>query len=187
VLAGTGCSGVSQAASDPPAQPPGVAVCHPAQLRAIFRGFQAAGGSLTGAVVVADAGTAPCLLDGSPRSISLLDHDGNAVAVKEHALDFPPNGGPVKLKPGAPLPAFGSPLAAGSAWLSLAWSNWCSDATPAVQSLLLVLPRGGSIAVPLDAGIPSWAEAPPTPVCSNSHSASTLTYGRFQPPAGAGG
>lgn len=187
MLAGTGCSGVSQAASDPPAQPPGVAVCHPAQLRAIFRGFQAAGGSLTGAVVVADAGTAPCLLDGSPRSISLLDHDGNAVAVKEHALDFPPNGGPVKLKPGAPLPAFGSPLAAGSAWLSLAWSNWCSDATPAVQSLLLVLPRGGSIAVPLDSGIPSWAESPPTPVCSNSHSASTLTYGRFQPPAGAGG
>ena len=158
-------------------------MCHPAQLRAIFRGFQAAGGSLVGAVVVANAGTAPCSLDGSPRSVSLLDKEGDAVSVKEHAVDFPPNRGSVKLKPGAPLPAFGSPLAAGSAWLSLAWSNWCSDTTPKVQSLLLVLPRGGSIAVPLDTGIPNWAEGPPTPTCSNSHSASTLTFGRFQPAA----
>jgi Protein of unknown function (DUF4232) len=185
VLAGAACSNASSVvASDPPAQTSSLAVCHPAELRAIFRGFQAAGGSLAGAVVVTDVGSGPCWLDGAPRSVSLLDDVGGAVAVKEHGVDLPLNGGTVKLTPGAPLPAFGSPLAAGSAWFSLTWSNWCSDATPAVRALLVVLPNGGSIAVPLDTGIPSWAAGPPTPGCSSSHSGSTLTFGRFQPPAG---
>ncbi len=184
VVAGAACSAATQAASDEPSQPSVATPCRPADLRGIFRGFQGAGGSLAGAVVVANVGSDPCWLDGSPRSVSLLDDAGGAVTVKEHAVDLPLNGGTVKLTPGAPLPAFGSPLAAGSAWFSLSWSNWCSRNSPTVQALLIVLPAGGSIAAPIDTAIPSWAAGPATPGCSDSHSGSTLTFGRFQPPAG---
>lgn len=183
VLAGA-CSAATQAASIAPSQPSDAAPCRPADLRGIFRGFQGAGGSLAGAVVVANVGSDPCWLDGSPRSVSLLDDAGGAVMVREHAVDLPLNGGMVKLTPGAPLPAFGSRLAAGSAWFSLTWSNWCSHASPTVQALLIVLPAGGSITAPIDTGIPSWAAGPATPGCSDSHSGSRLTFGRFQPPAG---
>ncbi len=133
--------------------------------------------------MVIDGGSDPCTLDGSPRSVSILDDEGDTVVVREHALDVPLNGGAVTLTPGAPLPAFGSPLAAGSAWFSLSWSNWCSDEVPSVRSLLIVLPAGGSITAPIDANIPSWAIGPPTPRCADSHSGSTLSFGRFQPAA----
>ncbi|HKF17025.1 MAG TPA: DUF4232 domain-containing protein [Candidatus Dormibacteraeota bacterium] len=184
MLAGAACSAATRAASVAPAPPSDAIPCRPAELRGIFRGFQGGGGALAGAVVVANVGADPCWLDGSPRSVSLLDGAGGAVTVKEHAVDLPPNGGTVKLTPGAPLPAFGSPLAPGSAWFTLSWSNWCSDASPTVQALLIVLPAGGSITAPIDSGIPSWAAGPATPGCSDSHAGSTLTFGRFQPPAG---
>lgn len=183
VLAAAACSAATHAASVVPPPPSDEVPCRPADLRGIFRGFQGAGGSLAGAVVVANIGSDPCWLDGSPRSVSLLDDAGGAVTVKEHAVDLPLNGGTVKLMPGAPLPAFGSALASGSAWFTLSWSNWCSDASPTIQALLIVLPAGGSITAPIDTGIPSWAAGPPTPGCSDSHLASTLTFGRFQPPA----
>lgn len=176
------CSDPGPASQDTLTSAPGAATCHAADLRAIFRGFEAAGGSLTGAVVVTEVGSDTCSLDGSPRSVGMLDDDGGIVPVKGHALDVPLNGGPVTLTPRAPLPAFGSPPAAGSAWFALSWSNWCSTDSPTVLSLLIVLPAGGSIAAPLDANIPSWAVGPPMPQCSDAHSQSTLSYGRFQPP-----
>jgi uncharacterized protein DUF4232 len=156
--------------------------CRPADLHGMFRGFQGAGDSLAGAVVVVNGSSRPCTLDGSPRSIGLLDDGGDGVSVRERALDMPP-GGPVQLDPGVALPAFGAPPAHGSAWLTVTWSNWCSGGTPAVQSMLVVLPGGGSIAAPLDTALPGWAVGPATPRCVDSRGASSLTFGRFQPGA----
>jgi hypothetical protein len=149
-------------------------------VHAVFRGFQASGASLSGALVVTDAGATACHLDGAPQSVTLLDDSGTALAVKVRALDLPPNGGPVELQPGVAMPTFGAPPVHGSAWVSLTWSNWCKTALPAVRSMLVVLPAGGSVAAPLDTAIPSWAVGPPAPQCSVPSAASLLSYGRFQ-------
>lgn len=184
MLAGTACSGAASAQSDTASRRPEAAnPCRPSELRALFRGFRPAGAAVAGAVVVANSGSEPCWLDGSPRSVSLIDDAGDAVMVKEHAVHLPTNGEAVKLTPGAPLPAFGAPPARGSAWFMLTWSNWCSDSVPIVKSLLIVLPAGGSITAPLDTGMPSLVVGPSAPQCPDSHSGSTLTFGRFQAPA----
>jgi hypothetical protein len=151
-------------------------------LRAEFRGFQASGDSLAGAVVVVDAGAQPCWLDGSPRSVDLLDDSGDAIAVKQRAVDLPP-GGTVELRPGVGMPDFGAPPATGSAWLSLNWTNWCTGSGPQVRSTLIVLPGGGSISGPIDPVQPSWAVGPASPRCTDSRAPSGLTFGRFQPAA----
>src|SRR5262245_39713617 len=147
VLACTACAGTSPAQTGVPGQSDvSAAACRPADLHGLFRGFKTSGDSLTGAVVVVDAGPRPCLLNGSPRSLGLLDDTG-AVPVLQRALDVPP-GGAVELRPGVALPAFGAPPGHGSAWVSVTWSNWCQNASPAVRSTLVVLPSGGSIAAP---------------------------------------
>lgn len=184
MLAATACSGAASARSDTASRRPETAnACRPGDIRALFRGFRPAGAAVAGAVVVTNSGYEPCWLEGSPRSVSLIDEAGEAVMVKEHAVDLPANATAVKLTPGAPLPAFGAPPARGSAWFTVTWSNWCSENVPIVQSLLIVLPAGGSITAPLDAGIPSLVVGPSAPQCPDSHSGSTLTFGRFQAPA----
>ncbi len=180
VLACSGCAGSSVQTDGADVA---ASTCRPAELHGLFRGFQGTGDSLAGAIVVVDTGSRPCTLDGSPRSIGLLDDGGDGVKVKERALDMPPGGGPVQLLPGVALPIFGAPPAHGSAWVSLTWSNWCSDTTPAVHSMLVVLPSGGSIAAPIDEALPDWAVGPPTPRCTDSRGASNLSFGRFQPAA----
>ena len=169
----TGGTGRSQASA---------ATCLPAELHGLFRGFQAAGDSLTGAVVVVNAGPRSCLLNGSPQSVGLLDDGGGAVPVRQRALDLPPTG-VVELQPGVALPAFGAPPAPGSAWVSVTWSNWCQGTSPVVHATLVVLPAGGSIAAPLDSALPAWAVGPPTPRCVDARGGSSLTFGRFQPAA----
>ncbi len=156
--------------------------CRPTELRALFRGFQASGGSRTSAVVVATTGKAPCWLSGTPPSVTLLDDGGGPVAVRSHAVAVPPDAGPVELTPGVPLPAFGAPPSRGSAWFVMSWVNWCSEAVPAVTSLLVVLPAGGSVAAPRDAAMPAWAAGPSAPRCEDARAGSTLTIGRFQAP-----
>jgi hypothetical protein len=178
VLVGGACGGAARIGSQ--ASLPAAGVCRPAELKALFRGFQAVGDSIGGAVVVTDVGSRQCWLNGSPQSISLLDDGGDTVPVKQRALDLPPNGGPAMLLPGVPPPTFGARPAHGSAWLSLTWSNWCFDTSPSVRALLIVLPPGGSIAAPLDTAVPSWAVGPPAPRCADSRAGSTLRYGRFQ-------
>jgi Domain of unknown function (DUF4232) len=175
------CAGATTTEAARPADSGGS--CRPAELQALFRGFQVAGDSLAGALVVVDAGSRPCRLDGSPRSVRLLDDDGDAVTARERALDLPVNGGPVDLAPGAPLPTFGAPPVHGSAWAAVTWSNWCSDASPAIRSVLLVLPGGGSVVAPLDPALPDWAIGPPTPQCADRRAGSSLSFGRFQPAA----
>lgn len=156
--------------------------CRPSELRALFRGFQASGGSRIGAVVVVTTGTRPCWLSGTPPSVALLDGGGGSVTVKSHAVAGPPDAGRVELMPGSTLPAFGAPPSRGSAWFVVTWVNWCSDAVPAVTSLLVVLPAGGSMAAPLDAAMPAWAAGPGAPRCEDARAGSTLTIGRFQAP-----
>jgi hypothetical protein len=182
VLACAACAGASVQTEGTGRTGAGPAICRPGDLHGLFRGFQGAGNSLAGAVVVVDTGPRPCLLNGSPRSVGLLDDGGGTVSVRERALDQPP-GGAVELRPGAALPAFGAPPMHGSAWVSLVWSNWCSSTSPAIRSTLVVLPTGGSIAAPLDSVLPAWAVGPPVPRCADSRAPSSLTFGRFQPAA----
>jgi hypothetical protein len=182
VLACTGCAGASVQAEVTSRPEVGPAMCRPADLHGLFRGFQGAGDALAGAVVVVDAGPRPCLLNGSPQSVGLLDDGGGAVSVHERAVDLPP-GGAVELQPSAALPAFGAPPTHGSAWVSLVWSNWCRSSSPSVRSTLVVLPAGGSIAAPLDSALPAWAVGPPAPRCTDSRAPSSLTFGRFRPAA----
>lgn len=183
VLACTACSGAA-ADQGQASLPVGGSACRPTELKALFRGFQAVGDSLSGAVVVTDIGSRPCWLNGSPQSISLLGAGGDAVSVKQRPLDVPPNGKAAELLPGVPPPEFGAPPVHGSAWMSVIWSNWCSDSSPSVRSLLIVLPAGGSIAAPLDTAAPAWAVGPPAPRCADNRAGSTLSYGRFQPAGG---
>jgi hypothetical protein len=141
-------------------------------------------------VVLTSVGQAPCMLTGTPPSVSLLDSGGGTVAVKSHALAVPEDAGPVELKPGAAMPSFGAAPAAGSAWFVVTWSNWCSDAVPAVTSLLVVLPAGGTVVAQPDATAPAWASGPSAPHCDDARAGSTVTIGRFQtpgtpPPAGS--
>ena len=183
VLAGAACAGAASATvqNDLSGQPAGgPAACRPAELKALFRGFQAAGGSLSGAVVLVDAGHDPCWLTGTPPSVTPLNEDGGAVTVRSRPLALPANAGDVELAPGAPLPGFGAPPAHGSAWFTVTWSNWCGDTIPSVRSLLVVLPAGGSVAAPLDTAVPTLVVGPAAPRCDDGRAASTLTIGRFQ-------
>jgi len=184
LVAGAACGGAASAQADPASQQPGSPpACRAADLHGMFRGFRAAGGSLTGAVVLTSAGAVPCVLNGTPPSVSLLDGSGAPVAVKSHAVAVPEDAGPVGLKPGTAMPAFGAAPAAGSAWFVVTWSNWCSDAVPAVTSLLVVLPAGGTVVAQPDATAPSWESAPSAPHCDDARAGSTVTIGRFQAPA----
>jgi hypothetical protein len=157
--------------------------CRPSELQGLFRGFQDSGASLSGALVVTDSGTRDCWLDGAPQSLRLLDEAGQAVSIRVRALDLPASAGPVKLAPGVAMPFYGAPPLQGSAWVSMTWSNWCAATQPAVRSILVVLPSGGSMAAPVDPDLPSWAIGPPAPRCSSPAAGSSLTYGRFQPAA----
>ena len=122
------------------------------------------------------------MLTGTPPSVSLLDGTGGSVAVKSHAVAVPENAGPVELRPGAAMPAFGAAPAAGSAWFVVTWSNWCSDTVPAVTSLLVVLPAGGTVVAQPDTTAPTWASGPSAPHCDDARAGSTVTIGRFQAP-----
>jgi hypothetical protein len=184
VLAGSACGGAASAQSDPGGQQTGsVPACKASELHGLFRGFRPAGGSLTAAVVLTSAGAKACSLDGTPPSVTLLDQNGGSVAVKNHAVGVPEDAGTVQLTPGAAMPGFGAAPVSGSAWFVVTWSNWCSDALPAVSSLLVVLPGGGSVVAQPDATAPSWAAGPNTPRCDDARAGSTVTIGRFQAPA----
>jgi hypothetical protein len=183
---GPACGGSASAHSEPGAQPAAPAgSCRATDLKGLFRGFQASGGSLTGAVVLVSSGSAPCLLTGTPPSVTLLDANGDPVDVRSHPLDVPANAGPVHLLQGTQLPTFGAPPNRGSAWFVLNWTNWCASATPTVDSLLVVLPGGaGSISTPHDTAIAAWQPGPSTPRCDDAKVGSTVTIGRFQAPLG---
>jgi hypothetical protein len=184
MLAGAACAGAAAAQTDSSGQTSAAPACRAAQLKALFRGFQASGGSLTGAVVLVNTGREPCWLTGTPPSVTLLSEDGDAVTVKTRALALPAEAGPVELTPGIDLPGFGAPLAQGSAWFLVTWSNWCADASPDVRSLLVVLPAGGSVAAPLDAAAMGWGMGGgAAPRCDDARAASSVTIGRFQAPA----
>lgn len=157
-------------------------LCRASDLHALFRGFRAAGGSLTGAVVMTNAGGHPCWVTGTPRSVALLSDGGDSVSVRSRPLDLPTGGGPVQLAPGAALPGFGAPVPEGAAWFLLTWSNWCADTNPDVSSLLVVLPAGGSVTAPLDSVAPTWGADRSTPKCDDARAGSTVTIGRFQAP-----
>jgi len=181
VLACAACAGATVQTS-PVGHADSSAGCRPAGLRAQFRGFQGAGDSLSGALVVIDTAARPCWLDGSPRSVDLLDDGGDTVSVRQRPVDSPAVG-PVQLLPGVALPEFGAPPGHGSAWLSLNWTNWCAAAGPAISATLVVLPGGGSITGPIDPAQPSWAVGPAVPRCRDAREPSSLTFGRFQPAA----
>jgi Protein of unknown function (DUF4232) len=184
VLAGSACGGAASAQADPSAQQAGSPpACKAPELRGLFRGFRPAGGSLTAAVVLTSAGARPCSLDGTPPSVTLLDQSGGSVSVRSHAVGVPENAGAVDLTPGVAMPGFGAAPPSGSAWFVVTWSNWCSDALPAVSSLLVLLPGGGSIVAQPDATAPSWAAGPSAPRCDDARAGSTVTIGRFQSPA----
>jgi hypothetical protein len=185
VLAASACGGTDAAQSDPAGPRSGAPPsCRAADLHGLFRGFRAAGGSLTGAVVLTNGGSGPCTLNGTPPSVTLLDQGGGSVAVKSHAVAVPEDAGTVLLAPGAAMPAFGAAPAPGSAWFVVTWSNWCSDALPAVSSLLVVLPAGGSVVAQPDTTAPIWASGPSAPRCDDARAGSTVTIGRFQAPGG---
>jgi Protein of unknown function (DUF4232) len=186
VLAGAACAGAASAQTDGSIQGTGSnPACRAAELKALFRGFQAAGGSLTGAVVLVNTGRGPCWLAGTPPTVTLLNDDGDSAPVKSRPLALPADAGLVELAPGADLPAFGAPPTKGSAWFLVTWSNWCADAGPSVHSLLVVLPAGGSVSAPLDAAVPSWGmSGMAAPRCDDGRAGSTVTIGRFQTPAG---
>jgi hypothetical protein len=181
LLAAAACGGTPGVHSAP--QAAAGTRCRAADLQALFRGFQGAGGSMTGAVVITNTGSRPCWLDGAPQSVSLLDDGGGTISVRSRPLDLPVGAGAVQLKPGTPLPTFGAPPARGSAWFVVTWSNWCGDASPSVQSLLIVLPAGGSLSAPLDAASGSWGDGRTVPHCDNARAGSTVTISRFQAPA----
>jgi len=184
VLAGTACAGAASAQSDPTVQAAGsTSTCRASELHALFRGFRPAGGSLTAAVVLTSAGPKPCSLSGTPPSVTLLDESGGSTAVKSHAVALPVGAGSVDLTPGTALPAYGQSPPRGSAWFVVTWSNWCSDAVPAVSSLLVVLPSGGSVVAAPDASAPTWAAGPSAPHCDDARAGSTVTIGAFQAPA----
>ena len=183
MLAVAACGGAASAQSDAAAQQSGsVPPCRASELHGLFRGFRAAGGSLTAAVVLTSAGSRPCSLTGTPPSVTLLDPNGGSIAVRSHAIAVPEDAGPVQLRPGVAMPAFGAAPAPGSAWFVVTWSNWCSDALPAVSSLLVVMPGGGSVVAQPDTGAPVWAVGPSAPRCDDARAGSTLTIGRFQAP-----
>jgi hypothetical protein len=158
--------------------------CQPGELRALFRGFQSSKGALAGAVVVTTSGSRACWVGGTPRNVSLLDDGGDTLSVNVKPLPASSGSETVVLSPGVPLPTFGAPPSHGSAWLSVTWTNWCSDASPTIGSVLIVLPRGGSIPAPVDAAAAGWAAGPPSPRCANPKTGSTLSFGRFQPALG---
>jgi hypothetical protein len=185
VLAGAACAGAASAQSGVTAQlSDSNPACRATQLKAVFRGFQGAGASRTGAIVLVNTGSQPCWLTGTPRSVTLLDDSGDTVPARARALALPADAGPVELAPGAELPAFGEPPPKGSAWFQVTWSNWCADASPAVQSMLVVLPAGGSLAAPVDAAAAGWGMGETgAPRCDDAHAGSSVTISRFQPPS----
>lgn len=182
-VAGVACGGAPTIQADPGAgQGTSTLTCRASQLHALFRGFRAAGGSLTAAVVLTSTGSRPCTLTGTPPSVTLLDQNGGAIPAKSHAVAVPENAGAVQLAPGAAMPGFGAPPASGSAWFVVTWSNWCSDTQPTVSSLLVVLPGGGSVVAQPDMTAPSWASSPMAPRCDDARTSSTVVIERFQAP-----
>ena len=184
VLAGAACAGAASAQSGMSAQlSDSTPACRASQLKALFRGFQGAGGSRVGAIVIVNTGADPCWLTGTPRSVTLLDDNGDTVPAKNRALALPADAGPVELVPEVQLPAFGQPPARGSAWFLVTWSNWCEDASPTIQSMLVVLPAGGSVSAPVDAAASGWGmSGAGAPRCDDARAGSSVTVDRFRPP-----
>ncbi len=181
VLAGSACGSAAAAQTEVARQQPAAeqAACRAADLSAVFRGFQASGASLAGAVVVVNAGAGRCRLRGPVQSVAMRDADGSAVAARSRPPDAS-DAASVALPPGTSLPVFGASPPAGSAWFVVTWTNWCAGATPAVGSLVVGLAGGDSLTAPLDAGLPSWALGPPAPRCDDARAGSGLAAGRLQ-------
>ena len=158
----------------PAAIPPGTPTCVPGDLTA-SAGWQGGGGLMLGSLTVTNAGTHPCVLEGSPRRVEL--RSGKTTVEPITYRGDPTDGssdpsviaGPVLLEPGGAAGAF------------LQWSNWCGAATPAVTSLIVTIPSGGA---PIDAGPTSPGPGiGGVPRCDVPSGASTFTAYAFTPVA----
>jgi hypothetical protein len=130
---------------------------------------QGAGGALAGTVTVTNQSATTCAVQGIP-TVAVLGGNGSAVVVAQTAAPAGAAGGPIDLESGQ-----------GSA-LSIVWTNFCQQPTPAgPYSLQLTLSGGAQLTVPL---LQAGTTVPITsgPRCDSPATPSTITVGAFQIP-----
>jgi hypothetical protein len=106
--------------------PSSVAACTSADVRATGGPWGGAAGSRGSDVVVANQGSAPCLLPAGP-TVALVDQAGSAILTTS----------PTQVGPGPELPA------GGSIGFSLLLGNWCDQAVSLPLHLRLALASDG--------------------------------------------
>jgi hypothetical protein len=152
----------------PPASETGI--CMAASLKGAA-GWQEASGTLRGAVLVTNEGTAPCVLYGRPGIHVVAGDKTTLPAADVEPLDTPSScclpvqGAPVLLNPGD------------KAYARFEWRNWCgTQKGPWV--LAVALPQEGG-QLNLHVLAPSGQPALDTPACTDANAASTVSIGSF--------
>lgn len=163
--------------SSPTAEPTGVAKCAAAQLQAVAAGAMTTD-HLAGAVFIANRGTAPCTLRGSPE-IALLAQDGSPLDVRGATVSA---GTPALVV--VPVTLFRQDpagLVGAGAAAPLQWSNYCDDVV--AMTFRVTLPEAGGV---IDGSFVDLAGKPvavfPSARCDDASGPSTLVVYPFQQP-----
>ena len=161
-----------------PTEPPSaLPLCDPTRLAMVAGGWGGATGSEASGVTIVNVAQVPCRLD-PPVEAALRDATGALVASTP----------PIALwyRPGLDAIGLG---AAGSAWATVVWSNWCGSNPPAGPlELDLTMPAadGGDRTLRTQVKVPEQGYS--TPRCDAPGAGSGLGVLQFQPTgAGSGG
>lgn len=163
--------------SSPTPEPTSLPKCVASQLQVVAAGVQAAD-FFAGAVFIANRGTAPCTLRGTPE-VMLRANDGSPLDVRSATITA---GSPTLVV--VPVTEFG-PDPAGllgvGASAPLRWENYCDDALP--MTFRLTLPEAGGV---VDGTFVDLAGKPVSTFgvarCDDASGPSTFTVYPFQEP-----
>jgi hypothetical protein len=144
------------APSPPPSERPtaGLPTCSADALDLRFTGWNGAGGSLQGGIVMSepDASAPMCVLSGV-ATVSFLNARGRTMAIDVGPI---PNPSPaaVVIEPGLSLPPEHEALLVGQAGFSVYWSNWCGPDPGPSATLVVGLPGSGTRRLAIDVAAP---------------------------------
>lgn len=128
---------------------------------------------MAGGFLVRNTGPEACRLIGR-STVAIVDAGGRQLRATGVASDATPL--PIVLAAGLALPADGDEAPAGLGSVFLVWSNWCGQAPTEPLHLVVTLPDGGVLRVPM--------EATSLPRCDEPRAPSTMSVGPFEATAG---
>ncbi len=136
--------------------------------------YQGATGSMAGSIVFTNAGSEPCVLEGTP-AIVILAASGQTLTVDETKLNLNGEDQPVTVDPGK------------MASLFFVWSNWCptgtsetSSATPISGGVSFQITFKGQPSITAEAVHSDGTRVTLVPRCGTPNATSTIAVGIFK-------